>query len=131
MMPTLTARNIELEIILKDPSIRLKADRNLVEQILINLIVNAMEAVKYSTHPRIILSASMDHQKKCVLKVSDNGHGVPPELLDKIFVPFFSTKKNGTGIGLNLCKQIMLLHKGTIQVQTLEGTGTSFVLTFP
>jgi two-component system, NtrC family, nitrogen regulation sensor histidine kinase NtrY len=130
MHPTLAAREIEMEIILKDPSIRVKADKNLVEQILINLIVNAMEAVKQSDSPRIILSASVDAQKKCILKVTDNGHGVPEELLDKIFIPFFSTKKNGTGIGLNLCKQIMLLHKGSIQVQTVEGTGTSFILNF-
>ena len=130
MMPTLSGRNIELEIVLKDPNIKILADSNLVEQILINLILNAMEAVKGTEHPRIILSASADQQKKCVLKVTDNGHGVPSELLDQIFIPFFSTKKNGTGIGLNLCKQIMHLHKGNIQVQTIEGSGTSFVMTF-
>ncbi len=130
MLPTLASRQIEMEIILKDPGIRVKADKNLVEQILINLIVNAMEAVRQSPSPKITLSAAVDAQKKCVLKVTDNGHGVPEELLDKIFIPFFSTKKNGTGIGLNLCKQIMLLHKGSIQVQTVEGAGTSFILTF-
>ena len=130
MMPTLTERNIEMEIILKDPNIKVLADNNLVEQILINLILNAMEAVKNSEHPKIVLSASADHQKRCILKVTDNGHGVPAELLDRIFIPFFSTKKNGTGIGLNLCKQIMLLHKGNLHVQTIEGKGTSFLLTF-
>ena len=130
MRPSLAARNISLEIILKDPGIRLRADKNLLEQVLINLIVNAMEAVKNTEDPKIILSAAFDKQKRCVLKLTDNGHGVPDELLDKIFVPFFSTKKNGTGIGLNLCKQIMLLHKGSIQVQTVEGSGTSFILTF-
>ena len=130
MMPTLSGRNIDLEIVLKDPNIKILADSNLVEQILINLILNAMEAVKNTEHPRIVLSASADQQKKSVLKVTDNGHGVPPELLDQIFIPFFSTKKNGTGIGLNLCKQIMHLHKGNIQVQTIEGSGTSFVMTF-
>lgn len=130
MLPTLAARRIGMEIILKDPGVRVRADKNLVEQILINLIVNAMEAVRHSESPRIVLSASLDGQKRCVLKVTDNGHGVPEELLDKIFIPFFSTKKNGTGIGLNLCKQIMLLHKGSIQVQTVAGSGTSFILTF-
>ena len=130
MMPTLSGRNIELEIVLKDPHIRIRADSNLVEQVLINLVLNAMEAVKRTDQPRIILSALADQQGKCIVKVTDNGHGVPSELLDQIFVPFFSTKKNGTGIGLNLCKQIMHLHKGNIQVQTIEGTGTSFIMTF-
>ena len=130
MMPTLSGRNIELEIVLKDPHIKILADSNLVEQVLINLILNAMEAVKQVEHPRIVLSASADQQGKCILRVTDNGHGVPAELLDQIFVPFFSTRKNGTGIGLNLCKQIMHLHKGNILVQTIEGTGTSFIMTF-
>ncbi len=130
MMPTLSERNIELEIVLKDPHIKILADNNLVEQILINLILNAMEAVKQAENPKIILTATIDQRKRCVLKVTDNGNGVPAELLDQIFIPFFSTKKNGTGIGLNLSKQIMLLHKGNIQVQTIEGKGSSFVMTF-
>lgn len=130
MMPTLSDRKIELEIVLKDPHIKLMADVGLVEQVLINLILNSMEAVRNTENPRIVLSAFNNAQKKCVLKVTDNGHGVPPELLDRIFIPFFSTKKNGTGIGLNLCKQIMLLHKGSIHAQRLAGGGTSFVMTF-
>jgi len=64
------------------------------------------------------------------VKVTDNGLGMPPELLDKIFIPFFSTRKTGSGIGLSLCKQIMLLHKGNIQVQSTEGKGSSFILQF-
>ena len=130
MMPTLSERNIELEIVLKDPNIKILADQNLVEQVLINLILNAMEAVKQSAKPKIILSASADQQKRIILKVIDNGHGVPAELLDQIFIPFFSTKKNGTGVGLNLCKQIMHLHRGNIQVQTVHGSASSFILVF-
>lgn len=129
MAPTLSERNIELEIILKDPSIQIEIDPNLVEQVLINLIVNAIEAVKKSQEPKIVLTAELDNHKKCIIRVNDNGPGISNELLDKIFVPFFSTKKNGSGIGLNLCKQIMMLHKGTINVQTNEGSGTSFYLT--
>lgn len=130
MMPTLSERNIELEIVLKDPYIKILADPNLIEQVLINLILNAMEAVKNSAHPKITLLAFVDQQNKCILKVTDNGHGVPAELLDQIFIPFFSTKKNGTGVGLNLCKQIMLLHRGNIQVNTIEEKGTSFSMVF-
>jgi signal transduction histidine kinase len=129
MLPTLTERNIELEIILKDPSIQIEVDSSLIEQVLINLLVNAIEAVKDLESPKITLSAGYDIHKKCIIKVSDNGPGIPEDLLDKIFIPFFSTKKTGSGIGLNLCKQIMMLHKGSITVQTIEDVGTSFALT--
>ena len=128
MAPGLTARNIDLEIILKDPSIQIEVDSSLLEQVLINLLVNAIDAVKGRDKPKIILSAEYDGSRKCLIKVTDNGPGIPAELLDKIFIPFFSTKKTGSGIGLNLCKQIMMLHKGNIQVETIEGVGTSFIL---
>jgi two-component system nitrogen regulation sensor histidine kinase NtrY len=97
---------------------------------MINLMVNAIEAVKDREHPRITLSAEIQPNNKILVKVSDNGLGMPPELLDKIFIPFFSTRKAGSGIGLSLCKQIMLLHKGNIQVQSSNGVGSSFILQF-
>lgn len=130
MQPTLEQKNIELEIVLKDPDLMLEADTNLVEQVLINLVVNAMEAVKDRAEPRIILSAYYASNRKTVIKVADNGIGMPEELLDKIFIPFFSTKKSGSGIGLSLCKQIMMLHKGNIHVQSIEGQGTAFMMQF-
>lgn len=130
MEPTLAEKNIELEIILKDPNLQLEADTNLIEQTLINLIVNAIDALKNKTDGKIQLSATTTAQQKVVLKVSDNGSGISEEVMDKIFIPFFSTRKNGSGIGLSLCKQIMMLHKGTIQVQTTEGVGTAFSLQF-
>jgi len=129
MQPTLDQKNIELEIVLKDPGLMVEVDVNLVEQVLINLIINALEAVKEKTNPRIILSAFKDNNKT-LIKVADNGMGVSDELLDKIFIPFFSTKKSGSGIGLSLCKQIMLLHKGSIQVQSIMGQGSTFILLF-
>jgi signal transduction histidine kinase len=110
--------------------LQLQADINLLEQVLINLVVNAMEAVKGRDEPKIILSAGQSLDKKITIKVIDNGHGMPDELLDKIFIPFFSTKKNGSGIGLSLCKQILMLHKGTLQVQSAEGKGTAFSMLF-
>jgi two-component system, NtrC family, nitrogen regulation sensor histidine kinase NtrY len=67
---------------------------------------------------------------RVIIKVADNGCGMSEDVLDKIFVPFFSTRKNGTGIGLNLCKQIMQIHKGTISVQSVENEGTAFYLRF-
>lgn len=131
MQPTLEQKNIELEIILKDPDLSLDVDTNLVEQVLINLMVNAIDAVKDSPGPRIILSAVQSAtNNKVAVKVTDNGTGMNEEILNNIFIPFFSTKKNGSGIGLSLCKQIMMLHKGNIQVQSVEGKGTAFALQF-
>ena len=130
MQPTLEQKNIELETILKDTDLQLEIDINLVEQVLINLVVNAIEAIKDNPVPKIALSAYMATNHRTVIKIADNGNGMPPELLDKIFVPFFSTKKNGSGIGLSLCKQIMMLHRGNIQVQSAEGEGTAFFLQF-
>jgi two-component system nitrogen regulation sensor histidine kinase NtrY len=130
MQPTLDQKNIEMEIVLKDPDLQLEADTNLLEQVLINLVVNAMEAVKEREEPRIVLSAYYANNHRTVIKVADNGNGMTEEVLDKIFIPFFSTKKNGSGIGLSLCKQIMMLHKGNIQVQSVEGQGTAFMMQF-
>lgn len=130
MQPTLEQKNIEVETILKDTDLMLDVDTNLLEQVLINLVVNAIEAVKEINDPRIILSAYSAANRKTVIKVADNGPGMPVELLEKIFIPFFSTKKSGSGIGLSLCKQIMMLHKGNIQVQSVEGEGTAFLLQF-
>jgi two-component system, NtrC family, nitrogen regulation sensor histidine kinase NtrY len=130
MQPTLEQKNIELEIILKDPDLAIDADSSLVEQVLINLVVNAIEAVKDKREPRIVLSAFVTASNKVLIKVADNGGGISQELIDKIFVPFFSTRKNGSGIGLSLCKQIMMLHKGNIQVHSIENEGSSFNLLF-
>jgi len=130
MQPTLEQKDIELETILKDTDLQLEVDVNLVEQVLINLVVNAIEAIKDSPAPKIVLSAYVASNFRSIIKIADNGNGMPPELLDKIFVPFFSTKKNGSGIGLSLCKQIMMLHRGNVQVQSVEGEGTAFLLQF-
>jgi signal transduction histidine kinase len=130
MQPTLEQKNIELETIIKDTDLAVDADINLLEQVLINLVVNAIEAVKDKPAPRIVLTAYVANNRKIVIKVADNGSGIPDELLDKIFIPFFSTKKSGSGIGLSLCKQIMMLHKGNIQVQSVEGEGTAILLLF-
>jgi two-component system nitrogen regulation sensor histidine kinase NtrY len=130
MQPSLEKKHIELEIVLRDTALAIEADINLLEQVMINLMVNAIDAVKDREHPRISLSAEMQTNNRIVVKVSDNGSGIPTELLDKIFIPFFSTRKTGSGIGLSLCKQIMLLHKGNIQVQSAEGKGSAFLLQF-
>lgn len=130
MLPSLKKKGIELEVIIKDLSLAIEVDINLIEQVLINMLINAIEAVKDTEKPRITLTAELLDNKKTVIKVADNGIGMPLELLDKIFIPFFSTRKTGSGIGLSLCKQIMLLHRGNIQVQSMEGKGSVFLLQF-
>lgn len=130
MQPTMDQKNIELEINIKEPDISLQADPNLLDQVLINLLVNAIEATKDRPDAKISLSAYLASENKVVIKVADNGTGMSKEIQDKIFIPFFSTKKNGSGIGLSLCKQIVMLHRGTIQIQSKEGAGTAFLLRF-
>ncbi len=130
MQPTLDQKNIDMEIVLKDTDLVLEADTNLVEQVLINLVVNSIEALKDIDDARIILTSYRASTNRIVIRVSDNGAGMSEEVIDKIFIPFFSTKKNGSGIGLSLCKQIMMLHKGNIHIQSKEGKGTSFSLHF-
>ncbi|MDB5199412.1 MAG: integral rane sensor signal transduction histidine kinase [Chitinophagaceae bacterium] len=130
MQPTLDQKNIDFQIVLKDTAIMLEADTNLIEQVLINLVVNSIEAVKDKADAKIVLSSYRDSNNKMVISVADNGTGMPAEVIDKIFIPFFSTKKNGSGIGLSLSKQIMMLHRGNIQIHSVEGAGTSFLLHF-
>lgn len=130
LQPTLDKKNIKLEIVLRDPFLTFEADASLLEQVLINLVLNAIDAVKDKADPLITISGEISAKQKVVIKVADNGTGIGPEVLDKIFVPFFSTKKTGSGIGLSLCKQIMMLHQGQIQVQSAIGEGTVFSLVF-
>ncbi|HEY2347888.1 MAG TPA: HAMP domain-containing sensor histidine kinase [Puia sp.] len=129
MQPTLQQKNVELDIILQNPDLSYELDATLIEQVLINLLVNAIEAVKDKPNPKIHLSAfSAAGSSKINIKVADNGCGIPASLMDRIFIPFFTTRKNGSGIGLSLCQQILLLHKGSIQVQSVVNEGSAFTL---
>jgi two-component system nitrogen regulation sensor histidine kinase NtrY len=130
MQPTIEKKKLELEVLLREPFLEFEADPDLLEQVLINLLLNAFDAVKDVQNPKVVLSAESSIAGKVTIKVGDNGHGIKPEHLDKIFVPFFSTKKTGSGIGLSLCKQIMVLHKGNIQLQSKEDEGTVVSLIF-
>lgn len=107
----------------------LHADRNMVEQTLINLVKNAHEACGKSSKPKIEVKAEKIGSE-IQLSVSDNGYGISSEAIDKIFIPFYSTKSNGSGIGLSLCRQIMTRHKGKISV-TSNSDGSQFTLHFP
>lgn len=104
-------------------------DRALIEQVLINLITNSMYALEGRPNPSILLSAYSSGGVLTV-EVRDNGKGIPQKEFSEIFVPFFSTRKEGSGIGLSLSKQIVSLHGGTIKVRSREGEGTTFYLKF-
>ena len=127
----LTTQGIEVVISVRPVHLTLQADGHLLEQVLINLLLNAAQAVDQTPDPRLSLLAWLDGQERVVIEVKDNGSGIPADLLDSIFVPFFTTRPSGSGIGLSLAKQIMQLHQGSIQVQSVEGAGSAFQLWFP
>ncbi len=104
-------------------------DPGLVEQVLINLITNSMHALATTSDPRIKL-VCYHRQDQIIIEVSDNGTGIDADKLDQIFVPFFSTKEHGSGVGLSLSRHIMTLHRGAIRVQSPPGQHTSFFLHF-
>lgn len=110
--------------------LRIYADRVMIEQVLINLLKNAVEASQERSYPKVWVEA-FKREGVSVITVSDNGYGILPEAVDKIFVPFFTTKQGGSGIGLSVCRQIMNRHGGSISVVSQEEIGTTFTLQFP
>ncbi len=130
MQPSLKDKHIEIDFQLANNDLQIQIDTYLIEQVLINLLLNAIDACEQVDAPKIIISATKNVEQNSVIRVHDNGKGIPAEITDNIFVPFFTTKKNGSGIGLSLCKQIMMLHKGKIQINSEVGRGTVVTLVF-
>jgi nitrogen fixation/metabolism regulation signal transduction histidine kinase len=121
----------EIRIESPNPDVWLTIDRAQIEQVLINLLKNAKEACMKKPNPLIEMKITDRKQSgQATLIVQDNGKGILPEVMDKIFVPFFTTKPTGSGIGLSLCKQIMTRHGGSISVSSLSGEGSCFRLKF-
>jgi nitrogen fixation/metabolism regulation signal transduction histidine kinase len=119
-----------LSISIMNPDLEIYADQNLISQVLINLLKNALEANETNTGCRIKIVASEgvnNHPEICVI---DNGPGISEENLDEIFVPFFTTRQNGSGIGLSISKQIMRVHGGNLKVRSMPGKETVFCLSF-
>jgi two-component system, NtrC family, nitrogen regulation sensor histidine kinase NtrY len=121
---------INLSVSLKNPDLEIFADQNLVSQVMINLVKNALEANENNTNAKIIISANVDANNHPEICVIDNGPGISEENLDEIFVPFFTTRQNGSGIGLSISKQIMKAHGGNLKVRSVPGKETIFCLTF-
>lgn len=118
-------KQVELTIDTPD-KLYIKADEDLIIQLLINLVKNAVEAGA----GRIEIIAETGTGERPEIRVTDNGKGIDPENIDRIFIPFYSTKKEGSGIGLGLSRQIMRLHRGNITVESTPGQGASFTLKF-
>ena len=130
MAPSIEAKAIDISFKISRPNLTLDIDTHLIEQVLINLILNAVDACKNRTDAEIKILAEQNQNRDIVIKVYDNGSGIPADILENIFVPFFTSKTTGSGIGLSLCKQIMLLHNGRIVVKSIEGEGSVFSLVF-
>lgn len=128
--PDMEEKNIKLSLITSEQKIKTKADAELIEQVLINLIKNAIEVLEGCSNPEIKIFIRKTEDNRVDISVSDNGPGIDHEIIEKIFVPFYTTKKKGTGIGLSLSRQIMKLHNGNISVKSEPGKGTEFSLKF-
>jgi nitrogen fixation/metabolism regulation signal transduction histidine kinase len=126
----LTDRSITCTVQVEPEQLKIFADKHMIEQVLINLIKNAIQAFDEQDDKHIALNGYTNEKGRVVIRVKDNGPGIDPEALDKIFIPFYSTKKTGSGIGLSLSRQIMRRHEGSITVKSTVGEGTEFFLRF-
>lgn len=126
----LADRNIQLMISVYPEDLTITADKNMVEQVLINLLRNAIQAFDEQENKLIDIKASVNEKSRPGISVKDNGTGIDPEAMEKIFIPFFTTKKSGSGIGLSLSRQIMRQHQGTLTVKSTVGKGTEFFMRF-
>jgi two-component system, NtrC family, nitrogen regulation sensor histidine kinase NtrY len=122
-------KGIRLECQLFPEQITLTADPDLIEQVLINLVLNSIYALRETKSPVIKFIAATDNGSTYI-QVIDNGSGITEDLMDKIFIPFFTSRKDGSGIGLSLSRQILHLHKGSIYVRSTPGLETIFTLAF-
>lgn len=122
--------NIQVSMSVNPADLFIHADKSQIEQVLINLIKNAMQAFDRPDNRILEVKAYQNDKQRIIISVKDNGTGIDPEALEKIFIPFFTTKKNGSGIGLSLSRQIMRQHQGSLTVKSAVGHGTEFFMRF-
>jgi len=123
-------KNIICDFNCRPAALDIMVDEDLISQVLINLITNAIDSLDETGEGRIWVEARMDQRGRPIIAITDNGRGIEKELTEKIFIPFFTTKKEGSGIGLSLSRQIMRQHKGSIVVESIPGEKTTFFLEF-
>jgi len=121
---------MELSVNTGNPDLEIFADENLITQVIINLLKNAIEANENNPEGKITISCTTDSGHRAKICVADNGPGISEDKIEEIFVPFFTTRKEGTGIGLSISKQIMRIHGGNLIVRSRPGKETIFCLTF-
>lgn len=119
---------IEIQTLITSENLTLYADRSQIEQVLINLIKNARESYSDSVDPLIKLTVMGNQDNQIVITVSDNGSGMEPDILEKIFTPFYTTKSGGSGIGLSICRQIIAMHGGTLMATSIPREGSVFTI---
>jgi signal transduction histidine kinase len=117
---------IDFKTHIDPPRLEIDADLEMIEQVLINLILNALEAMGKVKDPRIVLSATMNGSGQKVICVDDNGTGISKDNIEQIFLPYYSTKSNNSGIGLSVSQQIIMAHHGRLEVESEPGKGSSF-----
>ncbi|MDL2266243.1 sensor histidine kinase [Parabacteroides sp. OttesenSCG-928-G07] len=131
MNPSMQQKGIAFNIKTDNRELTASIDRELIEQVIINFITNATYAVSAKTSPRIHLFSGSDPEGRTFITVADNGSGIPDDIRDKIFIPFFSTKKSGNGIGLSISREIVKLHNADIYIQSEDQQGSAFTILFP
>ena len=124
------SKNTELSVSIKNTDLEILADQNLISQVLLNLVKNSLEANENNPEGKIQIVASVDNSNRLEICVSDNGPGISEENIEKIFVPFFTTRPMGSGIGLSISRQIMKVHGGNLSVRSIPGKETVFCLSF-
>lgn len=120
--------NLSLNNTVEPENLVICADESLITRVLFNLVKNSMEAIEDTPYPSVELHAEQNRDGKVIIKVSDNGHGIDEDLVEKVFVPFFTTREKGSGIGLSLSRQIINMHKGNISVKSTPGKGTTMII---
>jgi two-component system nitrogen regulation sensor histidine kinase NtrY len=130
MAEELSSRRIGLEILCSNAELRIRADPSQVEQVLINLLRNAFDALAGREAAQIQLRAVEEERGRVALQVIDNGAGIDESQLDDIFVPFFTTKREGMGVGLSISRRIMRMNDGSITVRSAAGEGCVCTLRF-
>lgn len=129
MRPDIKKTNIQLITSCESEFITVQADDEMIGQVLINLVKNAVEALMHTENPRVeVIARVVDNSP--IIEIIDNGPGIIPEAINRIFVPFFTTKKTGSGIGLALSRQIMQMHNGSLSVESEPGVKTVFTMRF-
>ena len=126
----ISKRKIDFKCSVKPDKLEITADADQIEQVLINLVLNSLYALEGKDNPEINLIGFIDRGGRGVIQVTDNGPGIPDDIIEKIFIPFYTTRKGGSGIGLSLSQQIMRAHRGNIRVNSSPGEGTTFTLRF-